>query len=114
MTSRGVKCSPASSFDCLGADPDELFEDITHLRVVDAVGRKVHVGKSFDHFIEQILFRHPRDLLLEGKPLHDLADVFGKGVDVTVQIRRELIRIVEQLGHIQLRQIVKRTARNLL
>jgi hypothetical protein len=97
----------------LGADPDELFEDIAHLGVVDAVGGEINVGKSFDDFIEQILFRHPGDLLIESKPLHDLADILGKGVDVAVQVRRELIRIIEQLRHIQLRQIVKGTARNL-
>ena len=62
-------------------------------------GRELDIGKSFDHFIEQILFRHPSDLLIEGKPLHDLANVLGKGVDVAVQVGRELIRVVKQLGH---------------
>jgi hypothetical protein len=87
----------------LGADPDELFEDITHLSVIDTLRREIDVSECFNHFVEQIFFCHPRNLLIEGKPLHDLADVLGKGVDVAVQVRRELVGIVEQLGHIQLR-----------
>ena len=82
----------------LGADPDELLEDVAHLHVVDALGREIDVGEGLDHFIEQILLRHSRDLLIEREPLHDLTNVLRKSVNVAVQIRRKLIRIVEQLG----------------
>ena len=46
----------------LRADPDEFLEDVAHLDVVHAGGRKVDGGKTLDDKIEQVLFGHLGDL----------------------------------------------------
>ena len=63
--------------------------------------------KGLDHLIEQVFFGHAGDLLVKGKPLHDLPHVLGESVDVTFQVRGELVGVVEQFGQIQSGQIVK-------
>ncbi len=81
----------------LRADPDQLLEDIAHLHVVDVGRGEVDLRESLDDFVEKILLRHLRDLLVEAEALDDGADVRRESVDVTVEIRRELVRVVEQL-----------------
>ena len=80
----------------LRADPDQLLEDVAHLDVVHALGREVDGGERLDDLVEQVLFGHARDLLVEREPLHDVADVLREAVDVAVEIRRELVGVVEQ------------------
>lgn len=86
----------------LRADADELFEDVTHLHVIDLSGGEIDLRKGFDDFVEKILLRHPGDLLVEPKAFHNAAHVRRELVDVTVEIWRELVRIVEQLLEVEL------------
>ena len=67
--------------------------------------------ERLDDLVEQILLGHARDLLVEGEPLHDVADVLREAVDVAVEIRRELVRVVEKLGEIELGEVVEWPAR---
>ena len=79
-------------------DPDELLENVTHLDVVNVFGREVHSREFLDHLIEQVLLRHAHDLLVEGESLHDLANVFRVVIDVGVEVRCKLVRVVQQFG----------------
>jgi hypothetical protein len=76
--------------------------------------RKVDPGESLDDLVKQVFLRHAGDLLVEREPFHDVADVLGKAVDVSIQIGRKLIGIVEQLGEVHLREVVERTLSDLL
>lgn len=80
------------------ADPDEFLEDIPHLHGIHTVRREINlrVDKGLDDKIEQILLGHIGDLFAELEPLHNGADVGRKPVDVAVEIRREVVRIVEE------------------
>ena len=98
----------------LRADPDEFLEDVAHLDVVHAVGREIDRGERLDDLVEQVLLGHPRDLLVEGEPLHDGADVGREAVDVAVEVGRELVGVVEQLRQVELRQVVERPPGDLL
>ena len=97
----------------LGADPDEFLEDVAHLDVVDVAReeRSIRIAEGLDDLVEQVLLRHARDLLIEREALHDLADVLREPVDVGVEVRRELVRVVEQLRQVQLREVVERAGR---
>jgi hypothetical protein len=97
-----------------GADPNQLFEDVTHLNVIHALRGKIDFRESLDDFIEQIFLRHPSDLLVEREPIHNVAHVLGEPADVAVEIERELVWIVEKLGEIELGEVIKRPARGLL
>ena len=63
--------------------------------------------KRLDDEIEQVLLGHVRDLRAEVELLHDGADVGREAVDVAVEIRRELVGVVEQPREVELREIVK-------
>ena len=80
----------------LRTDPDQLFEDVAHLDVVHLFRREIHGGEFLDDLIEQVLFRHPHDLLVERETFHDLAHVLREAVDVGVEVRCELIWVVQQ------------------
>ena len=53
-------------------------------------------------------------MLVESKPIDNIAHVRREFVDVAVEIRRELVRVVEQLLEIEPRKIVERAFRDLL
>jgi len=114
MTSRGVKCSPASSFDCSAPIRMSSSKTIAHLHVIDAFRGKVHSCERLDDLVEQVLLGHARDLLVEREPLHDAAPVRRKPVDVAHEIGRELVWIVEQFSEVEFRQVVERAASHLL
>src|SRR5690349_10240797 len=65
----------------LGADPDELLEDVTHpdirLRRCQTWEGEIDCGiaERLDDLIQEVFLRHPRDLLIERESFHDLADV---------------------------------------
>jgi len=98
----------------LGADSDEFLEDVAHLAVVHALRGEIDLGESLDHLVDESLLRHLCDLLVEGEPLHDGADIRREGVDVAIEVGRELVGIVEQLCQVELGQIVERAADDLL
>ena len=78
----------------LGPDADEFLKDIAHLHVIHALRRQINPVEPLYHLVEQILLSHARNLLPKGEPLHDLAHVSRKAVDVSVQIGGELIGVV--------------------
>ena len=94
----------------LGADPDQLLEDVAHLDVVDPIGGEVDARKGLDDLIEQVLLVHAGDLLVEREPLHDLADIGRECLDVGAQIGGDVVRSIQQPREIQLRQVVERAA----
>ena len=73
-------------------------------------GRQIDRGERLDDLVQQVLLGHARDLLIEREALHDLADVRREAVDVGVEVGRELIRVVEELGQVQPGQVVERPA----
>ena len=75
-----------------------------------AVGRKINGGELFYDQVEQILVCHFRDLRAKVEALHDGADVGREAVDVAVEIRCELIGVIEQSRQIELRKVVERVA----
>lgn len=96
-------------------DPDELFEDVAHLHIVDTLRREVDfgIGKRLHHLIENVLLGHAQHVLAEIEALHDLADVRREGIDVAVQIGGELVRVIQQPGEVELREVVELRAGNL-
>ena len=92
----------------LRPDADQFLEDVAHPDVVHALGGEVDGREPPDHLVEQVLFGHARDLLVEGEPLHDAAHVGREAVDVGVQVGRELVGVVEQPRQVELRQVVER------
>jgi hypothetical protein len=97
----------------LRAYPDEFLEDIAHLDVVHPGRSEVYGSKPFDDQIQQVLLGHSGNLRAEIKPLHDRADVGRKAVDIAVEIRRELIGVVQQARKVELGEVVERVVRNL-
>ena len=77
-------------------------------------GREVDRGELLDDLVQEVLLGHAGDLLIEREPLHDLADVARKAVDVGVEVGRELVGVVEELGQVQPRQVVEGAAGDLL
>ena len=75
-----------------------------------AAGREVAGGKAFNDEKNDALFGHRRDLFAkcEGRP--DGANVVREAVDIVVEVRRELVRVVEQARGVELEQIVERAA----
>ena len=98
----------------LGADPDQLLEDVAHLDVVDAVWRQVHSGEPLDDLEQQVLLVHACDLLAEGATLHDLAHVGGEVADVGAEVLCQVVRVVEQPLEVEPGRVVERPARRLL
>ena len=93
----------------LSPDPDQLLEDVAHLGVVHLVVGQIDVrpGERLDHLVEQVLVRHDGDFLIELEALHDRPDVGRERVDVGVQVRRELVRVVEEFRKIEPGEIVE-------
>jgi hypothetical protein len=94
-------------------DANQLLEDVSHLHVIHVLGREVDSGEGFDDFVEEVLLSHARDLLVKREPFHDVAHVLGEAIDVRIQVRRELVGIVQELGEVKLGQIVERSSGNL-
>ena len=92
----------------LRPDADELLEDIAHLHIVHPFRREVDSGEALHHLVEQVLLLHAGDLPVEGEALHDLAHVGRESVDVGVQIGGDLVRVVQQLRQVELREVVER------
>lgn len=80
----------------LRADSDEFLEDVSHLGVVHAARRQVDGGELLDDEEEQVFLGHFRDLRVEAETLHDVADVGREAVEIAVEVRRELVGIIEQ------------------
>ena len=98
----------------LCANPDQFFEYIPHLHVVDVFRGQIDLRERFDDFVEKIFLRHPGDVFVEPKAVDDVAHVRRELVDVAVEVRRELVRVIQQLFEIELGQIVEWPLRNFL
>ena len=59
-------------------------------------------GKCLDDLIQEVFLRHARDLLVKGEPFHDGPHIGRKCVDIAVEIRRQLVWIVQQPAQIEL------------
>ena len=108
----GGKVFPGFFIGLFGPDPDQFFENVAHLDIVDCFRREIDLrgAEGIDDLIEQPLLRHPRDFLIELEPVHDVPDVLREAVDVTVEILRHLeigIRPVDGARESQLREIVE-------
>ena len=95
----------------LGADADQLLEDVPHLHVVDALRREVHVGERLHDLEQQVPLVHARDVILEPEALHDLAHIGRERGDVAAEVLRDLIRVVEQPREVEPRGVVERPPR---
>ncbi len=111
-----ARCEVLSGFlvRLFRADPDEFLKNVSHLDIVDALRGKIDFRECLHNFVEQVLLRHPGNLLVKGKPIHDIANVLGESADVAVEIGRELVRIVQQRRHVELRKIIKRSTSEFL
>ena len=73
MTSRGVKCSPAVSFDSSANLRISFLEGEAHVVVVDRLGVQVDCGELLGHLVEQPGFGEGVDLGVELEPFEDVA-----------------------------------------
>ena len=107
MTSRGVKCSPAVSFERLGEAPHELLVEVAHLDVRHSVGVEVDLGEAGEHQVEQVGTGQAGDLGVEVELVEDFPGPGAEPGDVgpqggVVEEAREVERggVVEALpGH---------------
>ncbi len=98
----------------LRPDPDELLEDVAHLRVVHALGGEIdlRIDEGLDDLEEDVLLGHGGDLLAELEAVDDGLDVRREVVDVPVEVWRKLVGIVEEPRQIEPREIVELALRD--
>ena len=77
-------------------DPNEFLKDVAHVYVVHSRGREVDGSEPLDDQIEKVFLSHSGDLRTKVEPLHNRSDIGRKAVDVAVQVRRELVGVVQQ------------------
>ena len=109
-TSRGVKCSPASSLFSSLNRPDELFENGTHAVVVEALQTHGAVSvqngprAEVDRLVEELLQQEPQrmrldqpgNLVAELELLQDLLDVGREAVEVGLEVGPEPLLLADR------------------
>ena len=89
MTSRGVKCSPAVSFEASEA-PDEFLEDVAHLDVVHDIGMEVDLGELAEDKVRAVhCFKMPS--LAKSRPTCDAFRRSASAMLVTPMVRSKPI-----------------------
>lgn len=83
---------------------DEFLEGVAHLDVVDPLCREVdlRLAEGLHDLEEQVLLGHAGDVRVEAEAVDDVPHVRREARDVTVEVRCELVRIVQQPRHVEL------------
>ena len=82
ITSRGVKCSPAVSFESSEKRADQLLVEVAHLEVRDGVRVQVDLRELRDDEVEQVRALEPVDLRVEAELLDHVARAGREAGDV--------------------------------
>ena len=80
----------------LSPDADQFLKHVAHLHIVHGSRGEVDGGKLLHHKVQQILPFHEGDLLAKLELFHDGPDIGREAIDVAVEVRRELIGIIQQ------------------
>ncbi|MPN57419.1 hypothetical protein SDC9_205113 [bioreactor metagenome] len=98
------------------ADPDQLLEHPPHLHVADFGRGKVDLVRSefLVNVVKQVLLGHLADLHAEVEPLKNISHIGRKCIDVTVEVRRQVVRVVKQRLERHPGEVVKRHPSDLL
>ena len=82
----------------LGKSADEFLKDVAHLQIRDAVGMQIGLGKPADDEIEQIVAVEAGDLFGQLEAVDEnFTRIAGKSIDKVVQVRRDVLWVVEQV-----------------
>jgi hypothetical protein len=92
--------------------PEQLFEDVAHRLVRNAVGVEVNVGEAGQDQIQQARVVEPGDLVVEAIPLDYFGRTRGEPRDVGAEVRRHVVGVVQQPREAQRADVVERLARD--
>ena len=86
MTSRGVKCSPASFAALFRKAPQQFLVDVAHLQAGELVRAKLQFLVLIQDRGESVVLHHQADGGAIVEVLDDIVDVLGEAVDVGAEI----------------------------
>jgi len=78
--------------------PDELFEDVAHLHVIDALGVQIDPGKLPYNQEQAVRVIELFDFFLELELVEDLLRLGRKALDVGDEVAPDVVGVPEQLG----------------
>ena len=91
--------------------PDQIFEDGPHRVVVHVVGMQVGIAQLLDQREQQALLVEGVDGAAHLETVDHLAHVVGEAVDVGAQVLADVLRVIDQLREVELRDVVEGVAR---
>ena len=91
----------------LGELAHQLLEDVAHLDVAHHVGVQVDLGELLDHQVEAVGLVELLDLGLEAEVLDDLARPRAEAGDVLLQVGRDVVGVVGELGEVEAAGVVE-------
>ena len=107
MTSRGVKCSPAVSFE-ISANLRISSSKTVPISVFEiCFGVKVDAGELLGYLVEQAALGKPVNLGVEVEPLEDVADGGRERLDVAVEVLLDVVLIAHERLHVHRRGVVE-------
>ena len=65
---------------------EEVFEDRSHLVVIDATGAEVDLVELLDHLVQDVAALEPLELLSKVKLGYDILNVFTVAIDVVLEV----------------------------
>jgi hypothetical protein len=107
MTSRGVKCSPAVSFESSANLRMSSSKTAPQLGVRDGVGVEIDPGEFLRHEVEEISLRQSIDLRVKIEALEDVAHGGSERLDVGAQVLADIVLIAHQRLHVEGRGVVE-------
>ncbi len=110
MTSRGVKCSPAVSFESSANLRISSSKTSAHLGVADDLGVQVDVGELLGDQVEQPGLGEPVDLGVELEALEDVAHGGRERLHVGAEVLADVVLVAHQLLQVERRRVVEELA----
>ena len=108
ITSRGVKCSPAVSFDSSAKLPDQFLEDQPHVGVARAVGVQIDLGELLDDLIEQVRTSSSFSICFRKSKRSKMSRALSReGADVGDQVLADVVRVCQELLEVERRRVVE-------
>ena len=96
---------------------NQVFENISHLDIVDGLGVQIQLGKLLDDSKETVMLVHLVYLLLEIKTSRiahdDFLHIRRECVQVTLEVGSDVLGIIQQLCQVKFAGIVELEPRNL-
>ena len=100
-------CVELSCIHVLIEPSDQVLEDVAHLDAVKCFNGKVQLRKRLHHRVKAAILLHLVDVLVDFQLIKDLAHVARKPVDVRLEIRRDVVRIVAKLRKVIAARAIK-------